>query len=96
MNATGVSILCAVVMKSPQCKVSQMGSTGGGDNLGKMVKNCMKMTKPTFLGQNSGEGGQASFLGSGGPPPPVPQSPPPTRGNPVNVYKHHCKTKIRF
>ena len=34
-------------------RVSQMGSTGGGDNLGKMVKNCMKMKKSVFLGQNS-------------------------------------------
>ena len=31
-----------------------MGSTGGGDNLGKMTKNCMKMTKSAFLGLNSG------------------------------------------
>ena len=34
-------------------RVSQMGSTGRG-NLGKMAKNCMKLTKSTFLGQNSG------------------------------------------
>ena len=56
-----------------------------GDNVGKMVKNCMKMTKSVFLGQNSGgawgRGGQANFSGSGGgvDPPPV----PPTRGNPA-------------
>ena len=31
-----------------------MGLTGGGDNLGKMVKNCIKMTKSAILGQNSG------------------------------------------
>ena len=37
-------------------RVSQMGSTGGVDNLGKMTKNCMKMTKSAFLGQNSGGG----------------------------------------
>ena len=43
------------------------GQTGGGDNLGKMAKNCMKITKSTFLGQNSG--GQANFSGSGGIPP---------------------------
>ena len=51
-----------------------MGSTGGGDNLGKMVKNCMKMTKSTFWGQNSGAemGGQAIFSGSGGDPPSSP------------------------
>ena len=34
-------------------RVSQIGSTGGGDNLGKMAKNCMKMTKSAFWGQNS-------------------------------------------
>ena len=27
---------------------------GGGSNLGKMAKNCMKITKLAFLGQNSG------------------------------------------
>ena len=37
----------------------------GGNNLGKMAKNCMKITKLAFLGQNSGSetwgrgGGQA-------------------------------------
>ena len=39
-----------------------------GDSLGKMAKNCMKITKSTFLGQNSrGEhvGGQANFSDSG-------------------------------
>ena len=40
-----------------------------GDNLGKMAKNCMKITKSAFLGQNSGAGGdmggQANFSGSG-------------------------------
>ena len=41
-----------------------MGSSGGGDNLDKMVKNCMKITKSSLLGQNSG--GQANFRGSGG------------------------------
>ena len=58
-------------------RVSQLGSTSGGDNLGKMAKNCMKITKSAFMGQNSGGdmGGQANFLGSGGDPsqsPPVP------------------------
>ena len=57
-----------------------MGSTGGGDNLGRIAKNCTKITKSTFLGQNSvggkegGGGGtrgeqgerQANFSGSGG------------------------------
>ena len=37
-------------------RVSQMGSTGGWNNLGKMTQNCMKITKSTFSGQNSGEG----------------------------------------
>ena len=62
-----------------------MGSTGGwGCNSGKTAKNCMKMTKSAFLGQNSweggdmGGGGQANFLSSGGNPPS-----PPTGGNPV-------------
>ena len=53
----------------------------GGDNLGKMAKNCMKITKSAFWGQNSwGDmgGGQANFLGSWGIPPV-----PPTRGNPA-------------
>ena len=62
-----------------QFRVSQLGSTsGGGGNLGKMSKNCMKITKSAFLGQNSGGdmGGQANFLGSGG-------RSPPTRGNPA-------------
>ena len=41
-----------------------------GDNLGKMAKNCMKITKSAFLGQNSGGGGgdmggEANFSGSG-------------------------------
>ena len=58
-----------------------MGSTGGGGgNLGKMAKNCMKMTKSEFLGQNS-KGGQVNFLGSEGD--------PPTRGNPA--YSHCLK-----
>ena len=45
-------------------RVSQLGSTSGeGGNLDKMAKNCMKMTKSTFWGQNSeGDmGGQANF-----------------------------------
>ena len=57
-----------------------MESTGGGDNLGKMVKNCMKMTKSAFLGQNSGgtRGDKPIFQVVGGDPPP---KSPPTRGN---------------
>ena len=66
------------------CRVSQMGSTGGGDKLGKMAKNCMKMTKSAFLDQNSGGGdmrggggrGQANFSGSGGGTHPGPPPPP--------------------
>ena len=57
-----------------------MGWTGGGDNLGKMAKNCMKITKSAFLGQNSGGdmgGGQTNFSGSEGGIPPVPPVPPP-------------------
>ena len=53
---------------------------GGGGNVGKLTKNCMKITKATVLGQNSGEGheeGQANFLGGGGVSPS-----PPNRGNP--------------
>ena len=46
-------------------RVSQLGSTSGGDNMDKMAK--MKMTTLAFLGQNSGgRGGQANFLGGGG------------------------------
>ena len=40
-----------------------------GDNLDKMAKNCMKITKLAFLCQNSGGTwgvGQANFWGSGG------------------------------
>ena len=35
-----------------------MGSTGGGDNLGKMAKNCMKMTKSVKT-----VGGTSQFFG---------------------------------
>ena len=74
--------MCEVLFNSnPLNRVSQMGSTGGGDSLGKMAKNCMKMTKSAFLGQNSGGdiGAQASFSVSGGGILPV----TPTRGNPA-------------
>ena len=37
-------------------RFSHLGSTSGGNILGKMAKNCMKITKSTFLGQNSGWG----------------------------------------
>ena len=40
--------------------------------LGKMTKNCMKITKSTFLGQSSGEllgGGTSQFFSSWGDPP---------------------------
>ena len=49
--------------------ISQMGLTcgGGGYNVDKMAKNCMKITKSTFWGQNSGGtwGCKDNFLGSG-------------------------------
>ena len=67
-------------------RVSQLGSTsgGGGGNLDKVAKNCMKMTKLAFSGQNSG------WVGHGGDKPIFrvvggsPQSPT-TRGNPGTV-----------
>ena len=39
-----------------------------GDKLGKMAKNCMKITRLTFWGKTMGGdmGGQANFLGSWG------------------------------
>ena len=63
----------------------EWGRLVGGDNLGKMAKNCMKITKLTFLAQNSGGtwGRQASFSGSLGR---IPRSPPPpTAGNPAVI-----------
>ena len=40
---------------------------GGSDNLSKMAKNCMKITKSTFLAQEWMEMGKTShFLGGGG------------------------------
>ena len=56
-------------------RVSEMVLTGGEDNLGKMAKSCMKITKLVFLGQNSGdrhEGDKPTFQVVGDPP----QSPP--------------------
>ena len=77
-------------------RVSQMSLTCGGDNLGKMAKNCMKITKSTFVGQNSGGGTwevQANFSVSGYKP--IFWSPPvlPTRGNPgwLAVVDVHIK-----
>ena len=74
-------------------RVSQMGLTCGGDNLGKMAKNCMKITKSTFVGQNSGGGTwevQANFLVSGFKPifwfPPV----LPHQGKPWMVGSGRC------
>ena len=47
-----------------------------GYSLGKMTKNCIKISKSTFLGQNSGGlGGQANFVDSEREPPEPP--PPP-------------------
>ena len=42
-----------------------------GDNLDKMAKNCLKMTKSAFLGVKT-VGGQANVWASGGIPPPSP------------------------
>ena len=42
-----------------------MGSTGGGDSLGKMAKNCVKMTKSAFLGQKFFGGGGGGGGGGG-------------------------------
>ena len=77
--------------------VSQLGSTSGGDSLGKMAKNCMKITKSAFLGQNSGGGGAAwggtsqFFEWWGG----IPPQSLPTRGNPgrqnVNIIMAFSK-----
>ena len=72
INAKNVVITFVAMVR-----VSQLGSTSGGDNLDKMAKNCMKMIKPAYLDQNSGRRhgvGQANFSGSGGDPPP--KSPP--------------------
>ena len=45
-----------------------------GDNLDKMAKTFIKITKLAFLGQNSGGvgGGQVTFSGNGGDPPSPP------------------------
>ena len=48
-----------------------MGSTCGGDNLEKMTKNCMKIAKSNFLGQNS-ERDESVFWVVGGSPSPLP------------------------
>ena len=52
-----------------------------GDILGKMAKNCVKITKPKFWGGGGGKtvgdmGGTSQFSGSG-------VIPPPTRVNPA-------------
>ena len=54
----------------------------GGWNLDKVVKNCMKITKSTFLGQTKGGYGWLAKLSSGGGEGFGSPSPP-TRGNPV-------------
>ena len=50
------------------CRDFPNGIDWWGDNLGKIAKNCMKITKSAFLGQNSGGdmGGQVNFSGSRG------------------------------
>ena len=76
-------------------RASQIGSTGGEDNFGKKAKNCMKIAKSAFWGQNSGGdgGGQVNVSGSGG----ISSSPsPPNCGNPeccyylLNFYTSKC------
>ena len=69
------------------------GGNWWGDNLGKMPKNCMKITKSAFLGQSIegarwlrwGMGGKPIFRVVGGSSPQSP--PPPIRANPV--YRNH-------
>ena len=54
--------------------------------LGKMVKTCMKITKSTFWGQNSGgHGGYKSIFGEVGG---SPQSPPLGETLPIAYAKH--------
>ena len=72
-----------------------------GNNLGKMVKSCMKITKSAFLGQNNvggemgrgggGGSGKANFLGSSRGIPPV----TPTRGNPAFLLEVHSLFRYR-
>ena len=52
----------ATIQRSSKDRVSQMGTTCGG-SLGKMAKNCIKITNSTILGQNSAgrQGGQANY-----------------------------------
>ena len=59
------------ICKSPYTGFPKWGRLVGGDNLGKMAKNGMKITKSAFL--VGGGGGQANFWDSGGD---NPQSPP--------------------
>ena len=76
-----------MALKLPGTGFLKWGRLVGEDNLGKMAKKCMKMTKSAFLGQNSGGG----TWGRGGDKPifrvvggwrVIPQVPP-TRGNPA-------------
>ena len=82
-------IRCFKFMTLKQRRVSQLGSTSGGGNLDKMAKNCMKMTKSTFLGQNSGggHGGDKPIFRvvGGDPPPPSPPSLGETLQRHINV-----------
>ena len=52
----------ATIQRSSKDRISQMGTTCGG-SLGKMVKNCIKITNSTILGQNSagGQRGKANY-----------------------------------
>ena len=62
-------------LKEKQVSASQLVSTSVGDILGKMAKNCMKILKSTFFGQNR-EGGvphdKPIFRLVGDPPVPFP------------------------
>ena len=63
------------ISNHPKTGFPKWGRLVGEDNLGKLAKNCMKLTKSAFLGQNSGGGhggAQANFLGSRGDPPSPP------------------------
>ena len=74
-----IEILPLIVF--PLAGFPNWGRLVGGDNFGKMAKNCMEITKSAFFGQNSGGtwgGDKPIFWVLGGDPPSV----SPTRGNP--------------
>ena len=74
-----------------------MGLTGRGKKFGQMAKNCMKITKSAFLGQNSGEGwghggDKPIFSGSGG----IPPSPPPPLEETLCMVIHQTNLIISY